>query len=109
MSLTIGTNKYTFTAPSGGDVHLLALRLRGTTSGSGTFDINISGTSLTNGVGDNTGLADSNIPLFRISTNADTLSAVAATIAVNNAAVGYNEYRFSGAGTSLVRIFSMNF
>jgi hypothetical protein len=108
-ALTVGTNKYTFTMPAGGDVHILSVRFRAASSAGGVFDIEMATNSLINGVGGTTGLSDVNIPTLRVSTNADTLSAIAATIAVNNASAGYDEYRIAGLGTSLVRIFSLNF
>jgi hypothetical protein len=102
-------NKLTVTLPSAAEVKILNMRFRGTTTAGGTFDVSIPSGSLRSGVGGIAGLSDVNIPTFRVSTNADTLAIVGATVAVNNAAVGYNEYRFGAGGANLVRLFSLNF
>jgi hypothetical protein len=102
-------NKLTISSPTVGNVKIISMRFRGTTTAGGVFDLEISSSTLNNGVGNSTGLSDVNIPTIRVSTNADTLTVVAATIAVNNSSSGYDKYRFGGAGTSLTRLFSLNF
>jgi len=103
------SNKLTVSFPSAGNIKIAALRFLGSTTSGGTFDIQITSSTLQNGVGNSTGLTDVNVPLFRVSTNVDTLGVIGATIAVNNASVGYDTYRIGSAGTSLVRLFSLNF
>lgn len=57
--------------------------------------------------GGTTSRADLIQPLYRIASDADSLSVVGATIGVNNAAAGYNNIRFGALGALSVRIFTI--
>jgi hypothetical protein len=109
VTTAIAANKLSITLPTAANVKIISLRFRGSTTAGGVFDIEIPSGSLENGVGGITSRNNVNIPTFRVTADTDTLIIVAATIAVNNASVGYDGYRFGGAGASSVRLFSLNF
>lgn len=108
-SWNTGTNELTINMPFGGNVRLLSINGRLTSNGSGVADIIINSTGPQNGVGGTTDLSDANIPLLSVRANADTLTAVGATLAINNAAAGYDRYRLGALGTSLIRIYKLQF
>ena len=83
------------------------MRIRtGTRSGT-TYDLSVPNSAI-NGAGANNSLSDCFIPDFNIRADADTLSAIAATMAVNNGALGYNVFTFGALGT-LSRMICLHF
>jgi hypothetical protein len=99
----------TLTSPSGAhaDCQLISLRIRTGGRSSTTYDLYLPSSAI-NGAGDNISLSDCYVPDFNVRADSDTLSAVAATMAVNNAAMGYNVFTFGALGT-LSRIICLHF
>jgi collagen type VII alpha len=99
----------TLLAPSGvhADCQLISLRIR-TGGRSGTSYVVTVPESAVNGCGANTSLGDCYIPDFSVRADADTLSAVAATMNVNVGAAGYEVFTFGALGT-LSRFICLHF
>ena len=96
-------------APSGAhaDCQLISLRIRtGGRSGS-TYVLTVPEDAV-NGTGANTSLGDCYIPDFNIRADTDTLSAVAATMIVNDGSAGYEVFTFGALG-ALSRIICLHF
>jgi hypothetical protein len=109
FTATVGTNSLTVVAPTGYDfMALQSLRFRGSSTSGGVFTLTLP-VGIDQGVGGETSRNDVNQPVFRIGGDADTLPVVGATVAVNPASAGYNVYQFGALGTSVVRLFSLNF
>lgn len=99
----------TLVAPSGAhaDCQLISLRIRtGGRSGS-TYVLTVPEDAV-NGAGANTSLGDCYIPDFNIRADTDSLSAIAATMIVNDAAAGYEVFTFGALG-ALSRIICLHF
>lgn len=99
----------TLVAPSGAhaDCQLISLRIRtGGRSGS-TYALTVPEDAV-NGAGANTSLGDCYVPDFNVRADTDTLSAVAATMIVNDGASGYEVFTFGALGT-LSRIICLHF
>ena len=99
----------TLYAPSGthADCQLISLRIR-TGGRSGTSYVLTVPEDAVNGAGANTSLGDCFIPDFNVRADTDNLSAVAATMVVNNAAAGYEVFTFSALG-ALSRFICLHF
>jgi collagen type VII alpha len=96
-------------APSGthADCQLISLRIR-TGGRSGTSYVLTVPEDAVNGAGANTSLGDCFIPDFNVRADTDTLSAIAATMVVNDAAAGYEVFTFGALG-SLSRFICLHF
>jgi hypothetical protein len=94
----------TLSAPTGGEVQILSMRIRTGERAGTTYDV-IVPASVTNGAGQNTNLADVYIPNFSVRADSDTLAAIAGTIAVNQASLGYSTFRIGNLGASTLSRF----
>jgi hypothetical protein len=96
-------------APTGAhaDCQLISMRIRTGSRLGTTYSLTVP-TSAVNGAGADTSLGNSYIPDFNIRYDADTLSAVPATMIVNSGSAGYNIFTFGGLG-SLSRIICLHF
>ncbi len=92
-------------APSGthADAQLISIRLLTGVRSGGDYDLSVPASSI-NGAGQNTELGDVNIPLYSVRFNNDTLSAVSATINVNQSG-SYSQFRFGSLGTGALNRF----
>lgn len=97
-------------APSGihADCQLISLRIRtGVRSGT-TYTLTVP-ESAVNGSGANSSLGDCYVPDFNIRMDSDSLSAIAATMVVNNGLSGYGFFTFGALGTDSSRIICLHF
>lgn len=96
-------------APSGthADCQLISMRIRTGSRLGTTYALTVPASAV-NGAGANTSLGNSYIPDFNVRYDADTLSAVPATMIVNSGSAGYNVFTFGGLG-SLSRIICLHF
>lgn len=99
----------TLSAPDGtvADCQLVSMRIRTGSRSSTTYDLVVPASAV-NGAGANTTLNDCYIPDFNIRSDADTLSAVAATMVVNNGGAGYSTFQFGALG-ALSRMICLHF
>lgn len=99
----------TMSAPSGAhaDCQLISVRLRTGGRASTTYDLYVP-KSAVNGAGANNSLSDCYVPDFNVRADADTLSAIAATMNVNSGSLGYEVFTFGALGT-LSRIICLHF
>lgn len=89
------------------DCQLISLRIRtGGRSGS-TYILTVPENAV-NGCGANTSLGDCFMPDFNVRSDSDSLSAIAATMIVNNGASGYEVFTFGALG-SLSRFICLHF
>lgn len=94
----------TLSAPTGGEVQLLSMRIRTGERAGTTYDV-IVPASVINGAGQNTSLSDVYIPSFSVRADSDTLPAIAATIAVNQLSMGYSTFRIGNLGVGTLSRF----
>lgn len=99
----------TLSAPSGthADCQLISLRIR-TGGRSGTTYVLTVPEDAVNGCGANTSLGDCYMPDFNVRADSDSLSAIAATMVVNNGATGYEVFTFGALG-ALSRFLCLHF
>lgn len=99
----------TLSAPTGihADCQLISLRIR-TGGRSGTTYVLTVPEDAVNGCGANTSLGDCYMPDFNVRADSDSLSAIAATMVVNNGAAGYEVFTFGALG-ALSRFICLHF
>jgi len=99
----------TLISPSGAhaDCQLISLRIRTGGRSSSTYLLAVPENAV-NGAGANTSLGDCYMPDFNVRADADTLSAIAATMVVNNGSIGYEFFTFGALGT-LSRFICLHF
>lgn len=105
-----GSTGGTVYAPSGDrpDCQLLSMRIRTGTRLGSTYDLVVPDSAV-NGAGQNTGLGDCYIPDFNVRSDADSLSAVAATM-ITNVSGSYKTFEFGNLGSgSLSRMIILHF
>ena len=90
-------------SPSNGEVQLLSMKVRTGQRAGTTYTLTVPA-SVTNGAGQNTSLGDVYIPSFSVRSDADTLSAIAGTIAVNQGS-GYSAFTFGNLGSGTLSRF----
>jgi hypothetical protein len=99
----------TLSAPTGtiADCQLISMRIRTGSRSSTTYDLVVPASAV-NGAGDNTALSNCYVPDFNIRADSDSLSAIAATMVVNNGGSGYATFQFGALG-ALSRIICLHF
>jgi hypothetical protein len=101
----------TLSAPTGdhADCQLISLKVNTGVRSSTTYDLVVPASAI-NGAGSNTSLGDTYVPDINVRSYSDGLTAIGATIIVNNGGAGYSTYQIGNLGTgSLVRILLLHF
>jgi molybdopterin biosynthesis enzyme MoaB len=101
----------TLSAPSGdhADCQIISLKIDTGVRSSTTYDLVVPASAI-NGAGSNTSIGDTYVPDFNVRAYSDSLTAIGATVIVNNGGAGYSTYQFGNLGTgALVRILLLHF
>jgi len=100
----------TLSAPTGdhADVQLISMRIRTGGRTGLTYTVTVP-QSATNGAGDNTSLGDLYVPVMAVRSDTDLLTAVGATLRVNQGGIGYDVFEVGSIGNGTSRIITFSF
>ena len=105
-TFTAGAANVTITCPSGADVQILGLLIQTGTKGNGATVVITMPQSLTNGAGTNDAFGNQYFPIFRVQSNAGTITTAAMSIAVS---APFNLFTISGLTGTTPQLIRANF